>query len=165
MTNVSTLAQNVTETAPWWGTPLIAGIFLVLGGLATKVFDLWAQHRNRRDRWLDDLRQFAVHFLAAMNEHTEVALRVRRGEQIDLNVSLKEMARSLADVVLVANDALADRARHLKNMTIAYGVVLEEHGANTAEARQAFHVAYDEFIEETRKALGIKVQTKTIQRA
>lgn len=55
--------------APWWGVPVIAGTFLLLGGvlsfLASRTNELAKQRRLESIRWDSDIRQLASEMISA----------------------------------------------------------------------------------------------------
>lgn len=78
-TTVEAVTQPATPSAaPWWGTALIAGFFVIVGGAISAVSGWWTdQQRSKRElrrRWDDDIRQFGADFLS----HADSYVRERR---------------------------------------------------------------------------------------
>lgn len=67
------------EAAPWWGVPVIAGAFLILGG-AIGFWSNWrleARKQTRAEalRWDADIRQYAAELLGAIREGLRERIR------------------------------------------------------------------------------------------
>jgi hypothetical protein len=61
------------QSAPWWGVPLVAGLFTIVGIVAaqsaTWIFDRRKARREDLTRWHVDRRQTYAHFLAALDRY------------------------------------------------------------------------------------------------
>lgn len=70
-------APNV-DLAPWWGVPVVAGVFLLGGALLGFYFNLILERRRHSQssliRWDDDIRSLAAEAIAAARE----AVRARQ---------------------------------------------------------------------------------------
>lgn len=74
-------AEAQGATAPWWGVPLIAGCFLIIGGALGFWFN-WLldgrrQRRSEAIRWDGDLRQYVAELVSIVE--TLIRERTRRG--------------------------------------------------------------------------------------
>lgn len=63
--------NGATEASPWWGVPVIAGAFLLFGGLLTFLYTSLLERRrvNRelRRRWDADIRTTVANFVANLD--------------------------------------------------------------------------------------------------
>lgn len=83
---LSGTALALTDSAPWWGVPLIAGGFLLLGGvlgfLLNRVQDRARTRREDALRWHDDVRRHAAEMIDAALALSWSISRVRHLDQI-----------------------------------------------------------------------------------
>lgn len=109
--------------APWWGIPVVAGVFALLGAiltqLSTYLIERSRRQRERSDRWDQDLRDCAARFLVLVNDEEE------RWEQLDAGEHhedhLNTTREAFVALQFVANDAIARAAHEL--MDLVYGKV------------------------------------------
>lgn len=69
---------NQTSAAPWWGVPVVAGCFLLLGGflsyLLTRANDKTKFHRDRAERQLKEIVEAGASLLSTGDGLRELAL-------------------------------------------------------------------------------------------
>lgn len=119
------VAEAARKSAPWWGVPLIAGIFAILGVSATQWITWALDHRRskREDarRWHADRRAAYAGFLVeaeALLMKTSGYLRAReRGDSIGSRSAALDAAKVLNvrryDLRLVASAEVRDAAEQL----------------------------------------------------
>jgi hypothetical protein len=168
-------------TAPWWGVPLIAGAFLVIGALLSYVLtnlnDRRREQREDSKKWHDQLRSEAAQLISlahqialegpALQEAREGA-KATEGtepeEKIDalntyLEISDKVVAMMTelylinSTIKLIAPPEVSSRSESLAN---AAGTVMSEH---TTIRSDTLDSKVELFLQEVRYALGIDVKS------
>ncbi|MFI7598991.1 hypothetical protein [Actinoplanes sp. NPDC049681] len=121
------IAAAAANTSPWWGVPVIAGAFAILGVLATQMTTwLLDRRRSRREdlsRWHGDRRRSYAAYVAAMDEvymrtsaylttlaQNNESAPARRSAALDA-VRPANICRQ--DLFLLASKAVRDAADHL----------------------------------------------------
>jgi hypothetical protein len=66
------IAETAVNAAPWWGVPVVAGAFTIIGVLAAQwtawVLDRKRGHREDAKRWHSDRRATYATYVAAMDK-------------------------------------------------------------------------------------------------
>jgi hypothetical protein len=118
------VAAAATDPAPWWGVPVVAGAFLILGGLLTFVANWRIKGRELRQaeisRWDKDILDTSTKFLeglfalimtAVPDSDRYIPDMVARGTaQLALNLSL---SGDVYRLTLIAPQMVSDAAREL----------------------------------------------------
>lgn len=168
-------------TAPWWGVPLIAGAFLVIGALLTYVLtnlnDRRKEQREDSQKWHDQLRSEAAQLISLVHqialegpelqearEGTKATEGMEPKETLDaldayLEISDKVVAMMTeiylinSTIKLIAPPEVSVRSDALAN---AAGAVISEH---TTKQSDTLDSKVELFLQEVRYALGIDVKS------
>jgi hypothetical protein len=119
-----TVAQ--AQTAPWWGVPLIAGLFTIIGVLTAQsvswTLDRRKASRESAQRWLTDRRQLYAKFLLAAGKAKALAWVnwVNGFEDDEFREALEECLRLRQEIRLVSSSkvrrAAWDMHQHLGDL-------------------------------------------------
>jgi hypothetical protein len=116
------LAQQPPEAAPWWGVPVIAGTFLLIGALiaflSTAASDRRKLAREDRRQWDKEIRDAYVEIAAEVNKIREYrSLFVpddKRGARYQAGAKARERIRSQGDLLrIIGTRALVERVEEL----------------------------------------------------
>lgn len=132
-----------TDTAPWWGDPLVAGGFLVIGALIAFASNWYAKYRELqradRARWDNDILEGCIKILDTI----EVALWYGLPNDVTIVTELVaninraapqiEACSAIADKLsLIASEELSKNAR---NLAVGLGYLLQQARLDTPAAR------------------------------
>lgn len=169
------------SAAPWWGTALLAGIFVIVGGAISAWSGWWADERRHkrelRRRWDDDLRRHAADFLSAVDTYMERAQAVKIEEDIFPPSSLddSEWSQQQRARIAVLEQARIEAFRSMRRHYELLAFIAPESLTNSARSldvwisiaennlhKSSFVISTDEvlekraaFINELRKALDL----------
>ena len=167
--------QAAAEAAPWWGVPVIAGAFLVIGALLGFLFNWIADARKAKrehtQRWHDEVRKLSVEAVAAARAvHEESVIEVGLHEvpdpddqpKADGEIALsRERAQAAYDKLLEllggmnlvapdeVNNALSEMASKAFNVKISQPY-------QASESRDELRPAVTAFLVAVRKHLGVE---------
>lgn len=75
-------AAVVVATAPWWGTPVISGAFLLSGALiglgSNWLLERYRAKRESPRRWDDNIREYAAEFLGYIDAYIDGLRDIQR---------------------------------------------------------------------------------------
>lgn len=154
--------------APWWGVPLMAGIFLLIGALvaflSTRASDGRKAKRDKAERIMIDTRAVGLEYLDAATRLAEVvksqesALQALPSNEYlaaihDALIDLREKWRKLE---LFAQEEALDTGRALFNACIVLMVPGSQVG-QTADSLREFEEEKLQFINTLRAASGVGI--------
>ncbi len=88
------------SSAPWWGTPLIAGIFLILGAVLAFVFnsiqDSRKARREKQQRWDQNVLAHASEVITLLKKFRSAASDARTSEAVFTQLAVDQMKRGEA---------------------------------------------------------------------
>jgi hypothetical protein len=136
------LSAVAAETAPWWGVPVVAGTFLLVGGLlggAISFFSTWKADQRRakredRQRWDREILDRAGRVVIATDEVYEANYELQRelirhaeaggpipatldAAMVRAKVTVNEFAAARTALIMIAPD-LVTRASHALGSTL-----------------------------------------------
>src|SRR2546421_5552960 len=149
-------SEAAVSTAPWWGVPLIAGIFAILGvslsQVATWVLD---RRRTKRDdariereekrRWHRERQDAYAAYLASATSVQQQLGITWKGRSETLPTLLERLLTCQAAVQLLASDSVAAAAMKV-TLTILKGVNTKPDARNDENL--------EKFVKELLKAQG-----------
>lgn len=100
---------NQATSVPWWGVPVIAGGFLILGGILTYVFtrlnDSTKHNRERKDRQVREIAQAGAVLLTAGDRVKELALLALPRTTAEFLTAISGKAKPATDAFAYAANA------------------------------------------------------------
>lgn len=98
-TAISGLAHSsIAVVNPEWLTPVIAGIFVVIGGLISAVSGWWADERRskreHRQRWHEQIRQHSAELLSDVDGYWDTVIALKRAKD-ELEASSDASSKSI----------------------------------------------------------------------
>jgi hypothetical protein len=157
------IAAEAAAGAPWWGVPLIAGLFTILGvGAAQVVAWTMDKRKARREderRWLQDRRQVYAAFLnAATKVHMALGRSRHEGQQQESSVDLlNDINFCRQEVWLIATREVGDAADEVFGHLVKARKAFEAD--RTSEEWRTLARAFQEkrrrFISTSRTELGV----------
>lgn len=133
------------SSAPWWGVPVIAGGFLVLGAILGFIFNrLNDRRRERREdstKWHSLVRELSAEIITHTDRVWE--LRGQASEPRPMTFGAEEARQKLAIELRAATNSLRDKANELmllapKDLSLAVGMLVHKtiHDENKENAAQ-----------------------------
>ncbi|WP_439692678.1 hypothetical protein ACRQ4B_17575 [Curtobacterium sp. SP.BCo] len=169
------LLDHASPTAPWWGVPVIAGIFLVVGAVvtffATRSNDDRKANRDHQARWHDEIRGLSADAIAAAREVHQFSVDQSRfysvpdpadqpdadkhidAIQTQAEAEYAKLLHTQGGLNLVAPASITNA---LSEMVVAAHVVLIAVEREDSDARADLRPKIGAFIEANRKYLGIE---------
>ena len=169
--------MNATE-APWWGVPVIAGIFLLLGGLAGYYFNLKSdarrfarddalrsreealsldrrkreEERESKTRVLEDVKKLAVRVIEAIRiVHGEASV-LNGSEPLAQTTEEKESSRALRQLI---EKAIAEATSATTALALIAPSTIVTSSLEVSEAALRCYTSIcSEIFDATRTALG-----------
>ena len=115
--------MTVTEAAaaaaaPWWGVPLVAGVFTVLGVVVAQLvawrIDQRKVRREDEQRWLTDRRQaYAAFLTAATRFHMKLKPEWEKDPADDMTDAIAEVNFHRQEIRLIASEPVSAAAEEL----------------------------------------------------
>jgi hypothetical protein len=153
---VTIIATTASVTAPWWGVPIIAGAFTVVGALIGQGSSYWLErrreHQRHRRRWDTELRDLSIQILEASDrlagmDLTREKITIDTPRQvIDL---IKELLRAVAQLELMAPKIVSEAGRSL------LAQALKSAGDRSSEQAQVFRTTREAFLKQARLILRV----------
>src|SRR5690349_400254 len=159
------LAAPAPESAPWWGVPLIAGLFAIFGVIATQTSTWFAdRRRTRREdqrRWHSDRRQTYAAYIAELENAfrlVSIAWSEKSHDFDQTNETLRDARRRHQELNMLASDNTRKAALDLWNLLgVGYKALSDDN--RTAEEHDKFivqmHATTKKLLEVMRKELGV----------
>ncbi|MBV1778682.1 hypothetical protein KRR55_06090 [Paeniglutamicibacter sp. ABSL32-1] len=158
---------NMPDTgAPWWGVPLLAGFFLLVGSMITflslRASDKRKAERDKAERIMMDTRSVGLEYLAAV----EALVDTLRGRQDPSRALvgtdyLRAMKANFNTVKvqwgkfeLFAHDNVLEKGKALDTACVVLFMTAFESDPPSEELRK-FEIAKYSFINTLRKASGV----------
>lgn len=99
---------TTASVSPWWGVPVIAGGFLILGGFLTFLFtranEKKKYERERTDREIKEIVDQGAELLTAGNKMREIALLGLRGTVTEFARRLAKQGKPALDPFVLATN-------------------------------------------------------------
>jgi hypothetical protein len=148
----------VAAEAPWWGIPVVAGLFTLLGAalsqLVNYLIERGRRERQKAERWDQDLRECAARLLVLVNDDEEQWSAFYGTEQWQHhNMTSREAFVALQ---FVATDEIASAAHEF--MDLVYGKVLGDYATEGESGKQLeldIRAARNKFVDAVRDRLGV----------
>jgi len=129
--------------APWWGVPVVAGSFLLVGALLGFLFNRSNEDRKAKReadiRWHRDIRVLVAELLKVGDDHWDVSRRLMRRDanphpEEDLDRALsEEIVRALnvlrmkkVEISLIAPETLDMKAMSYANLVLSADDTIEQ---------------------------------------
>jgi hypothetical protein len=142
------LAQQVTESAPWWGVAVIAGAALLLGGIISQLGSIAVDWRKAKRERSETSRAALLAACAQFNaEVSKFRLAVTGGDVGDAYA----LHITESNLELMAPSAIGLAALHLASMTVKYE---PDDKVDLVKHNEAWALARSVFLEAARKELG-----------
>jgi hypothetical protein len=165
---------EVVTAAPWWGVPVIAGCFLLIGAslafLSTLASDKRKAKRDKAERIMIDTRSVGLEFLEAADVLATLVTRqqseFRALPGTEYMVSIIDAVEGMQDkfgkLELYAHDDVLDAAKKLRLLCIAL-ISLPGDEEATADSLKDYELAKLGLINTLRKASGVGIiESKTM---
>jgi hypothetical protein len=172
-----TAVQSSNETAAWWGVPLIAGSFGVIGALAgvlvnfltTRSSERRATAREDRLRWIRDLRDVGAELVSRCHDIEDAALLLHKSREPgreplspfrrdalygQMSDARRAIVHSTALVALLAPDDIVNKAHEVLTFATELGLESEETAYEYSEIQIDYSEAVADFIFILREHLG-----------
>jgi hypothetical protein len=158
-------AMHMSEAAPWWGVPLIAGVFTIIG-VAAAQFVAWTLDRRKADRereqrWLNDRRSVYAAYSAAVQAFFRAArLHWQDGMgQADIDRYVDNANLHRQEIQLIGSREVAEAAQEMFLVGVMRVSETLERPARTEEERTELWLALrgkrENFIAAARRELQI----------
>ncbi|MEV4121881.1 hypothetical protein [Micromonospora sp. NPDC049645] len=150
----------MTQT-PWWGVPLLAGLFAIGGVVVSQVvtiaLDRVKVRREDARRWHAERRQVYVGYIMALQRTGQQFYIHREGKERadELTVAFDELMFKAEEVVLIASDDVRAVAGNLSSWFIGVSHLHEEGDLEEGEFAY-FHQQVAAFRTAVRRELQIK---------
>jgi hypothetical protein len=172
------------EAPPWWGAPLIAGIFTLVGVGIAQLFSYFSQRRrsmqveaerlrSRAERWDDDIRDGSVDLATRLWELCEAA-EYKRSTGTKGQIAFFGIGASIEYIMAVCPKELYDAAKVMLNSCEKLAVTGPCSDEEWNTLRASFDSALAAFIDTLRSHFGLvaleamiprlHVEESTIQR-
>ena len=148
------------DTPPWWAIPVVAGAFALGGALITLLFGYFRDRRQDKRRWERDLREVCGRFAASLEQ---IGYELTPADGETFRVAKNLLYRHQFELSFVAPERVVEAARLAFESAIraTNDRSLGDPG-NPADqpvilaSRMQYQEAKNDFIQEVRKALGVK---------
>jgi hypothetical protein len=159
--------------APWWGVPVIAGSFLIIGGLLAFLYSLITEGRKakREDvrRFENDIRRLHVAiFRAAAPFSSTDSLTWSNSEEraiklADLRQAISAMEEAMFELMIIADNAVLDKVNDVVSNAVAVVDHLDDGGEVSPPLLESVAHALHRLVGQMRNSLRIPEDVKVTQ--
>lgn len=162
--------MNWWTDPPWWGIPVVAGTFAILGALANglhaQLTDALRFKRERSTRWDRDVRDTAARFLTLAEEARKAGRNLREArdrpvDDVGRADELKQRARETSEALSALREtynqiALVGPSKLINPSSVFLSAIMDATGLEDPPtgSAQAIRDGRTEFTRAVRKFLG-----------
>jgi hypothetical protein len=134
--------------SPWWGIPLIAGIFGVAGVSLTLLANYVRDRRDQRRRWEREVRELAARFIAVLRTFAN-------NVEWDPDKYGRELSELYIEIELIAPKEIVQSAGKMMGPATRLGVERRAGAPDARDSLTEWSKAQAEFTDEVRKYFGL----------
>lgn len=134
--------------SPWWGIPLIAGVFGVAGVSLTLLANYVRDRRDQRRRWEREVRELAARYIAVLRTFAN-------NVEYDLGKYRAEVTELFTEIELVAPKEIVQSAGKMLTPATALGLERRAGRPDAGDAWTEWGKAQAKFTDEVRRYFGL----------
>ncbi|WP_130508032.1 hypothetical protein [Krasilnikovia cinnamomea] len=168
----------MSNSIPWWGVPIVAGLFALAGVFVSQLFTYRIEkvrtHREEQKWWREEKQKTYLRFLSATKQLEQQIIKKQDGDKFDSRgwgEDTKELLRSVMEVFdevnFISTDDVCDAATSCLATTELFATTWarETDRETMKEVRRRFQAARKMFMMKARMELGLEPElSQEVQR-